>query len=178
MKTRTPGRPVVFLGSLALAVGLGLTLYAQDNLKKSRALLPEALARKSATTTVMPTYPQKAISSGRTGIVHLKIEITPEGEVLRIKMKPHTDEDLSNAAAKAVKQWKFKPWLGLDGLPEGIITRLIFRFTLTEGNPHVEMFTPTPDTRPDECLECSNSAREMREWRDWNELLQENTKPK
>ena len=64
--------------------------------------------------------------------------------------------------------------LSPDGYPIGFPLR--YGRLLTEGNPHVEMFTPTPDTRPDECLECSNSAREMREWGDWNELLQDDTR--
>jgi TonB family protein len=146
---------------------------SQNHPKKYRALLPEALARKSATTQIMPVYPEEAVQSGLSGIVHVKLEISSDGEVLRVKVKPRTDVLLRKAVSDAIRQWKFKPWLGLDGLPEGVITRLIFRFSLNGDRPQVELYSPEPDTRVDECLECSNSAREMREWREWKEVPRE-----
>jgi len=169
---------LILLMFLLFTVQLSLTAFAlQDNPKKYRALLPESLARKSAITKIMPVYPEEAVQSGISGSVHIKLEISPGGEVLRIKAKPRTDALLMKAVSDAVKQWKFRPWAGLDGIPEGVITRLIFHFSLNGDRPQVELYSPEPDTRIDECLECSNSAREMREWREWKEVSKGGTNP-
>jgi TonB family protein len=176
--TRMPGRFLVLWMLPLLTVQVALTALAlQDSPKKYRALLPESIARKSAITKIMPIYPEEAVQSGVSGIVHIKLEISPGGEVLGVKIKPRTDALLSKAVSDAVKQWKFRPWVGLDGLPEGVITRLIFRFSLNGEQPQVELYSPEPDTRTDECLECSNSAREMREWREWKEVSKGGDKP-
>ncbi|HEY0365983.1 MAG TPA: hypothetical protein VGC73_05895, partial [Pyrinomonadaceae bacterium] len=76
-----------------------------------------------------------------------------------------------------VKLWKFKPWISLDGLPKAALTRLIFRFTLTDGDAAVELYNPQPDNRIDECMSCTNTARELREWRDWSEAWRAEPKP-
>lgn len=176
--TTMPGRFLVLLMLPLLTVQVALTAYAmQDSPKKYPALLPESVARKSAINTVMPIYPEEALRSGVSGIIHLKVEISPEGEVLRVKVKPRTDARLRKAVFDAVEQWKFKPWIGLNGLPEGFITRLIFSFSLKGGKPSVELYTPKPDNRLDECLGCSNSARELREWKEWDEISRDQPMP-
>ena len=176
--TKMPSRFLVLLMLLLSIFQVSFTAYAlQDGPKKYRALLPESIARKSAITKPMPIYPAEAVRSSTSGIVHIKLEISPEGEVLRIKAKPRTDALLSKAVSDAVKEWKFTPWVGLDGVPEGVLTRLIFRFSLSDGQPQVELYNPEPDTRIDECLECSNSAREMREWREWKEVSRGGVNP-
>lgn len=130
-------------------------------------MLPESIARKSAITKIMPIYPEEAVQSGISGTVHIILEIGPEGDVLQTKVKPRTNGLLAKAVSDAVNQWKFRPWPGQYGLPTGVLTRLIFRFSLNEGQPQVELYSPRPDTRIDECLGCTNTAREMRQWRDW-----------
>jgi TonB family protein len=168
---KTPSRSLVLLMFLSLTIQVSFTAYAfQDSPKKYRALLPESIPRKTAITKTMPVYPEEAVQSGISGTVHIKLEINPKGEVLRIMGKPRTDPLLSKAVSDAVKQWKFKPSADLEGNPEGVLTRLIFRFSLNGGYPQVELYSPDPDTRTDECLECFNSAREMREWREWKEV--------
>ena len=76
--------PLVFVFMIA-AQALCPSL-AQDNPKKSRALLPEAVARESAITVIMPIYPEEALKRGISGTVHIKLEVSAEGEVLRIKV--------------------------------------------------------------------------------------------
>ena len=132
------------------------------------ALLPESWARK-ALTKIMPTYPEEAVRLGVSGVVHVRFETSPEGEVVRIKAKPQTHPLLSKAVVDAVKDWKFKPWLGVDGRIEIVFSRLAFNFVMTNGVPHVEMLNPGPRQRATECLECSSSNKEMNEWRDWEE---------
>lgn len=137
---------------------------------QNSALLPESWARKAALTSPMPKYPEEAIRLGISEVVYIRFETSPEGEVLRIKVRPRTDPFLSKAVADAVQKWKFKPWPGADGLVETVFSRLAFRFDITNGVPQVGLHNPGPHSRPPECLECSNSNKEMDEWRDWERI--------
>ena len=49
------------------------------------AFLPESLIREWAIEKVMPAYPEEALKAGISGVVKLKLEISADGEVLRIK---------------------------------------------------------------------------------------------
>jgi TonB family protein len=172
MKRANP-RTLANLAFLFLTIAITLVVYAsQGDSKKLHALLPESWARNSAIKTVMPIYPEEAVRLGISGVVHTKFETSPEGEVLRIKVKPRTDALLAKAVSDAVRQWKFKPWPRPDGLPEGVFSRLIFRFSINADQPQVELYSLEPDMRIDECLGCSNSAREMRQWRGWKEVFE------
>ena len=153
-----------------ITVSVSLTTYALQDQEKFRSLLPESIARTYAIGKIMPIYPEEALQSAISGRVHVKLQVSPQGRVLRIKAKPSTNALLVKAVSDAVKQWKFKSWPGPDGLPQGVLTRLMFQFSLEDGKPGVSLYTPKPDKRIDECLGCSNSAREMREWREWEEV--------
>ena len=160
--------PLLFM--FMIAAQALCTSLAQDNPKKSRALLPEGVARESAITVIMPIYPEEALKRGISGTVHIKLEVSAEGEVLRIKVKPRTQPLFKHAVAEAVKQWRFKTWKGAGDLPAPFISRLIFEFSVTDSEANVELYTPKPDNRTDECLGCSNDARELREWKEWEEI--------
>lgn len=136
---------------------------------QNSALLPESWARKSAITSTMPIYPEEAIRLGISGVVYIRFETSPEGEVVRIKVKPTTQPLLSKAVVDAVKDWRFSPWRGPDGLAEPVFSRLAFNFVIITGIPNVGMYSPSPHQRATECLECSNSNKEMTQWRDWDE---------
>jgi TonB family protein len=159
---------VIFL-IVAVLVSVG-EASQQDTSTKLNTLLPESSARKSAIKMVMPAYPEDAVRSRISGLIHIKLQISPGGDVLRIKVKPRTNPLLKQAVADAVKQWKFRSWHGANDISVAVISRLIFRFSLTDTESTVEMYTPKPDTRIDECLGCSNDARELREWREWEEI--------
>jgi len=87
-----------------------------------------------------------------SGVVRIKIEISEDGEVLRIKVKPRTNPLLKTAVVDAVKRWTFKPWPGTDVAGKAVISRLTFRFTIQNGEPHVAMYEP-PGTSQTECLD-------------------------
>lgn len=143
-------------------------VLSQDDVR-NHALLPEITARKSAIEPVLPIYPDEAVQRGISGVVRIMLEISSDGEVLRIKVKPRTNPLLKQAVVDAVKQWKFKPWPGPDGTGRAVITRLAFRFVITDGEPHAGMYDP-PGPSESECLGCSNSMLEFRLWREWEEV--------
>lgn len=82
---------------LAVVVTSAFGASQQDSSTKLHTLLPELTARKSATKTVMPTYPEDAVRAGISGLVHVKLQISRDGEVLRIKVKPRTNPLLRRA---------------------------------------------------------------------------------
>lgn len=143
---------------------------SQDDPSKDHALLPESYARKSAVKMVMPAYPEEAIRRGLSGLVRIKIEVSSEGEVLRIKVQPRTAALLKEAVVGAVKQWKFKPYVGQDGLGMSSISRLTFHFRLSGAGAGVKMYDPGPGAPDSEHLGYCNSAKEFREWREWEEV--------
>lgn len=167
-----------FLSTLILIVPG--TSKGQDNFRQEAsqdamsvghsALLPESWARKAALVGTMPSYPKEAIRKGISGVVYVKFQTSPAGEVIRIKVKPGTDELLSKAVAEALKDWKFKPWPGVDGLPETVFSRLAFRFVSANADTRVELHDPDPHSRQPLCLECSSSNKEMNDWKDWKEV--------
>ncbi|MGH9905655.1 MAG: energy transducer TonB [Pyrinomonadaceae bacterium] len=129
---------------------------------------PEYLARKAAIKKVIPTYPEEALRLGISGRVEVKIAISEEGRVLRIKVRPRTDRLLKAAIANAVKQWKFKPRPDHDGLGRPILSRLTFNFVSAEGR--VELYIPGPGAPDTHHLGYHNFTKDRREWREWEEV--------
>jgi TonB family protein len=124
----------------------------------------------SAINAVMPIYPDDAPPSSVTGVVvRIRIETNPEGDVVRLKVKPGTDPVLRKAVVAAVRQWKFKPCYGVDGLAVSVFTRLTFHFIVSKGEPQVDMYDYGPHPPNNLCLGCTNSYREMIEWKEWEE---------
>jgi len=142
---------------------------AQKGFGKDSALLPESWARKSATNAVWPIYPDEAIGQGIGGVVRIRFETKPAGDVVTIKVKPGTDPRLSKAVVDAVKQWKFKPWPGVERLVP-VFSRLGFHFIIGKGEPSVEY---DYEPRAAICLECSNSGRSWSNGTSGNWLGQE-----
>jgi TonB family protein len=149
-----------------------LICLAQHGPQKDSALLPESWARKSAVNAVMPTYPEEAVRQGVSGVVRIRFETNPAGEVVTIKVKPGTDSLLRKAVIDSVKQWKFKHSRGIDRLEVPVFSRLAFHFILRKGEPRVEMYDPGPHPGDHSCMGCSNSYREMLEWEEWDEVWQ------
>lgn len=156
---------VVFLTSPSLTLTFaGAQGEGQGESAKNFSLLPESWAREAAVRTVAPDYPTAAIQRGISGVVHIKFETNTDGEVVRIKVKPHTEPLLAKAVAAAVKQWKFKARQGPEGSAKPVLSRLIFRFTLDAAEPKVGLFEPGPHPPDVQHLGYYNSAKEMREW--------------
>jgi len=77
---------------------------------------------------VQPTYPKNALLMRIEGAVELMATISKTGDISHIKVLSG-DSQLSRAAAEAVKQWKYKPYL-LNGEPVEIQTQVTINFKL------------------------------------------------
>jgi protein TonB len=77
---------------------------------------------------VQPAYPRNALSMRVEGAVELTATISKEGDITHIKIVSG-DSQLTRAAAEAVKQWKYKPYL-LNGEPVEIQTQVTINFKL------------------------------------------------
>jgi TonB family protein len=133
---------------------------------------PESWARKAAIKKVMPTYPEEALRLGISGHVEVKIAISEEGEVARIKVRPRTDPRLKEAVVSAVRQWKFKPHPDPQRLGRPLLSHLIFNFVSAESR--VVLHNPGPNAPDSEHLGYYNSAKEQRQWEEWEEVVHNN----
>lgn len=157
--------PLFFLAITATSLA-----WVSQDVRKNFALLPESWARNSAIESALPVYPEEAIQRGIGGVVRIRFETNPKGEVIRIKIKAGTDPMLSKAIVNSVKRWRYKPWADIEGRNEPVISRLSFHFVILNGEPRVEMYDPGPRPLKDECLACSNTKKkEMLEWKEWGE---------
>jgi TonB family protein len=77
---------------------------------------------------VQPTYPKNALAMRVEGVVELSATISKTGDISHIKILSG-DSQLTRAAAEAVKQWKYKPYL-LNGEPVEIQTQVTINFKL------------------------------------------------
>jgi protein TonB len=77
---------------------------------------------------VQPIYPNNALSMRLEGSVELMATISKTGDIAHIKVLSG-DSQLTKAAADAVKQWKYKPYL-LNGEPVEIQTQVTINFKL------------------------------------------------
>ena len=77
---------------------------------------------------VNPVYPRSALSMHVEGTVQLMATISKTGDITAVKILSG-DSQLTHAAADAVKQWKYKPYL-LNGEPVEIQTQVTVKFAL------------------------------------------------
>jgi len=77
---------------------------------------------------VQPAYPANALRLRLEGAVQLMATISKNGEISAVKVLSG-EPQLARAAADAVKQWKYKPYL-LNGAPVEIQTQVTVNFKL------------------------------------------------
>jgi len=77
---------------------------------------------------VQPSYPKTAMAMHIEGVVELAATISKNGDITGVKVVKG-DPQLTRAAADAVKQWKYKPYL-LNGEPVEITTQVTISFKL------------------------------------------------
>lgn len=77
---------------------------------------------------VQPLYPHIAIVNRIQGMVHLKAVITSGGTLEELRVLSG-QPILAQAAADAVRQWKFRPYV-LNGKPIEVQTEVIVNFSL------------------------------------------------
>ncbi|MGO8793659.1 MAG: energy transducer TonB [Candidatus Sulfotelmatobacter sp.] len=78
---------------------------------------------------VQPKYPEKARRERIQGTVKLRAMISKEGDVVDLTLVSG-DPLLAKAALKAVKQWKYRPYL-LEGRPVVVDTEIAVNFSLS-----------------------------------------------
>jgi TonB family protein len=83
---------------------------------------------KKPTTVVKPIYPEAAKKAGVQGLVVLDIVIGRTGEV-EMARAISGPKKLRSAAAEAVKQWKWEPFL-LNEKPIQVRTQVVVNFCL------------------------------------------------
>ncbi len=78
---------------------------------------------------VDPEYPTELQEARPSGQVILSIVIGKNGEVQQVKVMKGDEADpgLNSAAANAVSQWRYKPFV-LDGIPVPVRTTVVVRF--------------------------------------------------
>jgi len=109
--TMTRTRMWTALAASAAAVALvGATVVTAVPLRSlGAAAAPKApLRERKIVQKVQPTYPADAKKSGIEGIVVLDVLITAAGDVTDVKVVKGPEE-LREAAAAAVRQWKYAP---------------------------------------------------------------------
>jgi protein TonB len=77
---------------------------------------------------IAPSYPANALRMRVEGSVQLLATISKKGDISAVKILSG-EPSLARAAADAVKQWKYKPYL-LDGSPVEIQTQVTVNFKL------------------------------------------------
>ena len=82
------------------------------------------------TRKVQPKYPPAAKAAGIQGTVSLEMVISKEGEPLDIRVVSSPDDNLTQSALEAVRQWRYEPTL-LNGNPVEVITDVVVNYTLS-----------------------------------------------
>jgi TonB family protein len=76
-----------------------------------------------------PEYPESARAKGIQGVVLLQAVISKEGQPYSLNVLNSPDPALSEAARRAVEQWRYEPTL-LNGEPIEVATTIAVRFHL------------------------------------------------
>ena len=92
--------------------------------------ISQGVSRGLLIKKVSPIYPQNALTMRIEGPVELTTTISKTGDITHVKVLSG-DPQLTRAAADAIKQWKYKPYL-LNGEPVEIQTQITVNFKLPE----------------------------------------------
>ncbi len=88
---------------------------------------PDELAKHSI-TMVKPVYPEIARRAGIEGTVRLEIQVNKDGTV-QVRKAIEGSPVLREAAASAIKQWRYRPVL-VDGKPVNAVSTVAFQFEI------------------------------------------------
>jgi len=78
---------------------------------------------------VDPVYPPEAKAAGQKGSVVLNVRTDTSGNVKQVMVLKTSNEIFNEAAANAVKQWKYEPYIQ-DGQPKELVFSVFIRFEL------------------------------------------------
>jgi protein TonB len=88
----------------------------------------QGVSRGLLVKEIPPAYPASALRMRVEGAVELLATISKNGDISTVKILSG-DPQLARAAADAVKQWKYKPYL-LNGEPVEIQTQVTVKFKM------------------------------------------------
>lgn len=103
----------------------------------SQPQLPKRVRISSGVSTGLlirkanPNYPDKARAQRIEGPVVLRVIVSKEGKITQLALVSG-EPLLASAAIKAVKKWRYKPYL-LNGQPVEVETTVQVNFTLSGG---------------------------------------------
>ena len=86
--------------------------------------------RKSASKTVMPSYPEEAVKKREQGVAVVELQYDAKGDVVSTTVLEAPSKSLGDAVVRATKQWKFVPSKKQDGTPVSIRGKLTFYFEI------------------------------------------------
>lgn len=92
---------------------------------------PSRSARPLAGRCDPPEYPSDARSRGRSGVVHLEVDVDADGRVEAVRVVESSGtRSLDRAAVRAISRWKFSPALR-DGRAVSSTLHVPVRFSLS-----------------------------------------------
>ena len=95
--------------------------------------------RKSASKTVMPTYPNEALKKREQGVAVVELQYDAKGDVVHTSVLEAPSNSIGDAVVVALKQWKFVPSKKQDGTPVSVRGKLTFYFEIDkDGNGRVQ----------------------------------------
>ena len=97
----------------------------------TRVKISSGVATRLLRKKVAPEYPPLARNQRIQGVVTLNATISQEGDITDLIITSG-EPSLAGAAAKAVRKWKYKPYL-LDGKAVEVETSIQVNFTLSGG---------------------------------------------
>lgn len=65
--------------------------------------------RKSASKTVMPSYPEEALKKREQGVAVVELQYDAKGDVITTSLLEAPSKSIGDAVVGAIKQWKFVP---------------------------------------------------------------------
>ena len=86
--------------------------------------------RKSASKTVMPSYPEEARKKREQGVAVVELQYDAKGDVVSTTVLEAPSKSIGDAVVRATKQWKFVPSKKQDGTPVSIRGKLTFYFEI------------------------------------------------
>ncbi len=111
----------------AVAAGTRIATPEADNPQQLR--VAGTLEQSKLTHKVQPHYPVSAKAAGVQGVVQLEAAISKDGIPQDVRVMSSPNDELSESALEAVRQWRYEPTL-LNGQPVGVVTEIIVNYTL------------------------------------------------
>lgn len=90
-----------------------------------------AAVQNNLLTRIQPVYPAAAKAARIQGRVELQATISKDGVPLELRVTSSPNDDLSQNALEAVRQWRYKPVL-LNGNPVEVVTQIRVDYTLSQ----------------------------------------------